>query len=260
MELASPAVSETSVYASGLNRLYWFGHVQRMEENRIPKRVLYMNLGTTRLRDRPRNRWQDEVREDGRIVGGEGWQEKVHNREELKKLLKMARNGCILHMLTSQILRTIPQFSNFHTTKYRLNMGFKDTLNPTTDKHSPLQVDPKVQPSFSELFWCSTWPSHEYSAKDNKKLASKHHNLSHILTSLSCIMKFSGLVQNCCLINSQNMNDATNTDEMWEWLKIMNWYSWAMGHAVAQLVEALCYKAEGHRFDPWWCQLNFSLT
>jgi hypothetical protein len=38
----------------------------------IPKRVLYMNLGTTRLRGRPKNRWQDEVREDGRIVGGEG--------------------------------------------------------------------------------------------------------------------------------------------------------------------------------------------
>jgi len=34
-----------------------------------------MNLGTTRLRGRARNRWQDEVREDGRIVGGEGWQE-----------------------------------------------------------------------------------------------------------------------------------------------------------------------------------------
>jgi len=53
-----------------------------MEENRIPKRVLYMKLGTTRLRGRLRNRWQDGVREDGRIVGGEGWQEKVHNREE----------------------------------------------------------------------------------------------------------------------------------------------------------------------------------
>ena len=63
-----------------LNRLRWFGHVQRMEGNRIPERVLYMNLGTTRLRGRPRNRWQDDVREDGRIVGGEGWQEKVHNR------------------------------------------------------------------------------------------------------------------------------------------------------------------------------------
>jgi hypothetical protein len=35
-------------------------------------------LETTRLRGRPRNRWQDEVREDGRIVDGEGWQEKLH--------------------------------------------------------------------------------------------------------------------------------------------------------------------------------------
>ena len=68
-----------------------------MEENRIPERVLYMSLGTTRLRGRPRNRWQDEAREDGRIVGGGEWQEKVHNREEWKKLLRRARNHCILH-------------------------------------------------------------------------------------------------------------------------------------------------------------------
>jgi len=69
-----------------------------MEGNRIPKRVLCMNLGTTGLRGRPRNRWQDEVREDGRTVGGEGWQEKVHNREERKKLLRAARNRHILLM------------------------------------------------------------------------------------------------------------------------------------------------------------------
>jgi hypothetical protein len=70
-----------------------------MEENmRIPKSVLYVNLGTTELRVRPRNRWQDEVREDGRIVGGEGWQEKIRNREEWKMVLRMARNCYILHM------------------------------------------------------------------------------------------------------------------------------------------------------------------
>jgi len=57
-----------------------------------------MNLGTTRLSGRPRNRWQDEVREDGRIIGGEGCQEKVHNREERKKRLRTARNRRILHM------------------------------------------------------------------------------------------------------------------------------------------------------------------
>jgi hypothetical protein len=48
-----------------------------MGKNRIPKRVLYMNLESTRLRGRQRNRWQDEVMEDGSIVGGEVWQEKV---------------------------------------------------------------------------------------------------------------------------------------------------------------------------------------
>ena len=36
-----------------------------------------MNLGTTRLRSRPRNRWKVEVSEDGRIVGGEQWKERV---------------------------------------------------------------------------------------------------------------------------------------------------------------------------------------
>jgi len=56
-----------------------------------------MNLGTTRLRGRPTNRWEVDMREDGRIVDGEGWQEKVRNREDRKKLLRLPRNRCILH-------------------------------------------------------------------------------------------------------------------------------------------------------------------
>jgi hypothetical protein len=97
-EIYASVKKPTIIGTIRLNRLRWLGHVQRMEENRIPKRVLYMNLGTTRFRGRPGNRWQDDVREDGRIVGGEGWQEKVHNREKWKKLLRMARNHHILHM------------------------------------------------------------------------------------------------------------------------------------------------------------------
>jgi hypothetical protein len=38
------------------------------------------------------------MREDGRLVGGKVWIERIYNREECKKLLKMARNRRILHM------------------------------------------------------------------------------------------------------------------------------------------------------------------
>jgi hypothetical protein len=41
-----------------------------------------MNLEPTKLRGRPRYRWQNEMREDGKIVGGKEWQAKVYNREE----------------------------------------------------------------------------------------------------------------------------------------------------------------------------------
>jgi hypothetical protein len=78
--------------------LCWFGHVQRMEENRIPKRVFCMHLESTISRGRTRNRWQNEVREGGRIVGGEEWKEEVYNREEWKKMLRMARNHHFPHL------------------------------------------------------------------------------------------------------------------------------------------------------------------
>jgi hypothetical protein len=92
--LKKPTITETI----RLHRLRWFGHIQRIEENRIPERVLSMKLEATRPRSRPRNRWQDKVREDGSIVGGEEWQGKVYEREEWKKLLRATRNHRILNM------------------------------------------------------------------------------------------------------------------------------------------------------------------
>jgi len=72
--------------------------MQRLEDNKIPKKVLYMNLETTRLRGRPRNRWQDELRGHGRLAGRKVWKERVYNREEWKKLLRTAGNRRILHV------------------------------------------------------------------------------------------------------------------------------------------------------------------
>jgi hypothetical protein len=70
-----------------------------MEENRIPPRnILSVNLETKSLRGRPRNRWYEELTKDGILVGGSGWRERVHNREEWKTLLMMAMNCRILHI------------------------------------------------------------------------------------------------------------------------------------------------------------------
>jgi len=38
------------------------------------------------------------MRQDGRLVGGEGWQERVYNREEWKKLVGRVKNRRILHV------------------------------------------------------------------------------------------------------------------------------------------------------------------
>jgi len=55
-EIYATVKKPTITEAIRLNRC-WFGHVQQMEENRYTKRALYMNLGTTSFRGRPRNRW-----------------------------------------------------------------------------------------------------------------------------------------------------------------------------------------------------------
>jgi len=79
------------------------------------QKVLYMNLETRSLRGRPQNRWQDEMREDGRIVGGKGWKERVYNREEWKMLLRTTRNRRLLHMQMEWIVKSVLAHSNSHT-------------------------------------------------------------------------------------------------------------------------------------------------
>jgi len=54
IEIYASVKKPTIIDTIRLNKLCWFGLVQRMEGNRIPKRVLHMILGTTRLRGKPR--------------------------------------------------------------------------------------------------------------------------------------------------------------------------------------------------------------
>jgi hypothetical protein len=52
-------------------RISWIGHVQRMENNRTPKRVMREKIYTRRKRGRPKVRWLDDVQEGLREMGKE---------------------------------------------------------------------------------------------------------------------------------------------------------------------------------------------
>ena len=45
-------------------RISWLGHPERMEEDKMPKKILNRELKGTRRRVRPRKSWKEEVKKD----------------------------------------------------------------------------------------------------------------------------------------------------------------------------------------------------
>jgi len=45
-------------------RISWLGHLERMEEDRMPKKIFTQELEGTRRRGRPRKGWREEVERD----------------------------------------------------------------------------------------------------------------------------------------------------------------------------------------------------
>jgi len=57
-------------------RISWLGHLERMEEDRMPKKIFTEELEGTRRRGRPRKRWKEEVERDLQVLvvrNGESW-------------------------------------------------------------------------------------------------------------------------------------------------------------------------------------------
>jgi len=50
-------------------RISWLGHLERMEEDRIPKKIFTQELEGTRRRGRPRKGCKDEVERDLQVLG-----------------------------------------------------------------------------------------------------------------------------------------------------------------------------------------------
>jgi hypothetical protein len=62
-------------------RISWLGHLERMEENRMPKMIFSQELGGPRRRGRPSKRWKEEVERDLHVLGVRRWKELTTDRK-----------------------------------------------------------------------------------------------------------------------------------------------------------------------------------
>jgi hypothetical protein len=74
-----------------LARLYWAGHVQRMGDDQMPKRLLYTKPRGKRQVERPRIRWLDEVNSDAKEMGIRKWWTRALDKGEWRRLVKEAK-------------------------------------------------------------------------------------------------------------------------------------------------------------------------
>ena len=72
-------------------RISWLGHLERMEEDRMPKKIFTQELEEKRRRRRPRKRWKEEVERDLQVLGLRRWRELVADRKKWKDIVRQAK-------------------------------------------------------------------------------------------------------------------------------------------------------------------------
>jgi hypothetical protein len=72
-------------------RLRWFGHIQKMEEDRMVKKLTNWKPSEKRPAVRPKNGWIDGILKDVEVLKVKNWKELTRNRKELNKLLEKAK-------------------------------------------------------------------------------------------------------------------------------------------------------------------------
>jgi len=72
-------------------RISWLGHLERMEEDRMPKKIFAQELEKTRRRERPRKRLKEEVERDLQVLGVRRWRELVADRKKWKDFVRQAK-------------------------------------------------------------------------------------------------------------------------------------------------------------------------
>ena len=72
-------------------RIAWLGHVMRMGEKRIPKRVLEWKPTGRRIRGRPRKRWVEDIEEGIQALGIRGCRKLSKERTKWRRITEKAK-------------------------------------------------------------------------------------------------------------------------------------------------------------------------
>ena len=72
-------------------RISWLGHLERMEEDRMPKKTFTQELEGTRRRGRPTKGWREEVERDLQVLGVRRWRELVIDREKWGGIVRQTK-------------------------------------------------------------------------------------------------------------------------------------------------------------------------
>jgi len=72
-------------------RINWLGHLERMEEDRVPRKIFTQELKGTRKRGRPRKRWKEEAERGLQVLGVRRWRELVADRKKWKDTVRQAK-------------------------------------------------------------------------------------------------------------------------------------------------------------------------
>jgi hypothetical protein len=72
-------------------RISWLGQLERMEEDRMPKKIFTQELERSRRRGRPRKGWKEEVERDLQVLGVRGWRQMVTDRIKWKDIFQQAK-------------------------------------------------------------------------------------------------------------------------------------------------------------------------
>jgi len=69
----------------------WLGHLEKMEKDRMPKKIFTQELEGTRRRGRPRKGWREEVERDLQVLGVRRWRELMIDRDKWRGIVRQGK-------------------------------------------------------------------------------------------------------------------------------------------------------------------------